>query len=405
MRNRILPLLIALALVLTALPVTNATAVTTATNYDQFVDYINTYGFEDEDGVMTLLDYYEDTENSMDFYFLAQDWGTSICLQLVVLGYAEAGVDSSTAILLERDSSDIYTEISMLLFYGEEYIDAAEQSDVLDRSAYTLGQELTVDQESTYISAADASEYYTVTMNTLCAYWDECLYYELGFGLKGLGFTAYDGYGSAVCDIPSGYHTGNTEVVGQKAPTCVADGYTGDIRCADCGILLSTGATVSNPDAHVYDGTTCILCGHSSVIGCSISGRVDSVGEGNATVTLTDGRGVEYTAFVTDSFTFTDIAPGTYTLTVSKDRHVTRTYTIAVEADATQNVSICLAGDTNGDGKLNMKDWSAIYDHTSEVAPLAGYALECADVNGDGKVNLKDWARLYDHISETDPLW
>ncbi len=41
-----------------------------------------------------------------------------------------------------------------------------------------------------------------------------------------------------------------------------------------------------------------------------------------------------------------------------------------VHSDVSQDVSINLLGDVNGDGRVNMKDWGALYDHINEVNPL-----------------------------------
>ena len=64
-----------------------------------------------------------------------------------------------------------------------------------------------------------------------------------------------------------------------------------------------------------------------------------------------------------------------------------------------------LTGDTNGDGKVNGKDWNRLYEHINETNLLTEEELKCADVNNDGKVNGKDWNRLYEHINETNPLF
>lgn len=63
-----------------------------------------------------------------------------------------------------------------------------------------------------------------------------------------------------------------------------------------------------------------------------------------------------------------------------------------------------ISGDTNNDGKVNLKDWAIIMEHINETTILTGDALENADVNGDGKVNIKDWACLYDLIITTDSI-
>ena len=142
--------------------------------------------------------------------------------------------------------------------------------------------------------------------------------------------------------------------------------------------------------------------------GSYVSGTVESAAtEGDVTVELLQGDSVVYTTTAADgAYVFTDVADGSYTLRVSKANHIARTYEITVaSADVSQDAEICLIGDVNGDGKVNMKDWNVMYEHVSEKTPLTDYRYECGDVNSDGKVNMKDWNRLYDHVSETNPLW
>ena len=105
-------------------------------------------------------------------------------------------------------------------------------------------------------------------------------------------------------------------------------------------------------------------------------------------------------------YSIAGVLPGTYTMKVMKQNHVTREYTVTVgSSNVVQDVKICLLGDVTGDGKVNTKDWNRIYDHVEETSLLTDYALACGDVNGDGKVNTKDWNRIYDHVEETNPLW
>lgn len=120
------------------------------------------------------------------------------------------------------------------------------------------------------------------------------------------------------------------------------------------------------------------------------------------TVPAGEKSGGKYTAV----YDIPEVAPGTYTMQVSKKNHVTREYIIDVGTEnVTQNVKIHLKGDINGDGKVNMKDWGAVYAHVNETKLLTGYELKCAEVTGDGKVTMKDWNRIYAHVNETNPLW
>lgn len=123
------------------------------------------------------------------------------------------------------------------------------------------------------------------------------------------------------------------------------------------------------------------------------------------TVTVPAGEksGGKYTAV----YDIPDVAPGTYTMQVSKKNHVTREYIIDVGTEnVTQNVKIHLLGDINGDGSVDMKDWGRMRSHINETNMLTDdYALACADVIKDGKVDMKDWGRMRSHINEANPLW
>ncbi len=338
MKKRYFALALAFALIITALPVTNAKA-NASTNYDTLLKYIYTYGVEDSDGVMTLADYYNDEDNGLEYYFLLQDYGAGLSFEMIVYSQTDPGVDSSTSFFLQKNSDTFDVQFVMLFRYGGEYVDGVEDERTMDCSSYESGQTMAVTTGGYIIPVDDATEYYTSTMAALCEFWDAILYYELGFGLDGLGFTSYEGIRS---------------------------------------------------------------------VGFVVSGTVTSFGDGDATVTLTNSEGAQAVVTVSDTdtqYSFSNVPAGTYTLTVSKDNHATRAYTVTVEEDVTLDVTINLLGDTTGDGKVNMKDWSCLYDYISETSILTDYALQCADVNGDGKVNMKDWSRLYDHISEANPLW
>ena len=72
----------------------------------------------------------------------------------------------------------------------------------------------------------------------------------------------------------------------------------------------------------------------------------------------------------------------------------------------TQDVKILLKGDVTGDGKITTMDFSRANAHAKEVAPLTGYALQCADVVGtDGKVTTLDAMRINAHVKGTANLW
>ena len=71
------------------------------------------------------------------------------------------------------------------------------------------------------------------------------------------------------------------------------------------------------------------------------------------------------------SYAFDAVAPGTYTMKVMKNNHVTREYTVTVGAEnVTQDVKIHLKGDINGDGKVNTSDVGKANSHAKGTSTL-----------------------------------
>ena len=106
----------------------------------------------------------------------------------------------------------------------------------------------------------------------------------------------------------------------------------------------------------------------------------------------------------TGNYALENVAAGTYTLKVSKLNHVTREYTITVEADLTQDVKIHLVGDVDGNGKINVGDVSKINSHIKSGTLTDEYMILCANVNG-GKLNMGDVSSIYAHIKGTKKLY
>lgn len=125
-------------------------------------------------------------------------------------------------------------------------------------------------------------------------------------------------------------------------------------------------------------------------------------GSSNAdTVTLT-GNGLAETIRITDGYLFENLTPGSYTLTFRKEGFVERSVQVQVaDQSVTQDCRLCLRGDVNGDGIVNIGDVARLYSHARKNAPLTGYALECGDYLADGVVNVGDVARMYSVIRGT----
>lgn len=147
-------------------------------------------------------------------------------------------------------------------------------------------------------------------------------------------------------------------------------------------------------------------------IGVELSGSVKTWGEAEpVTLTLTkEGEGQVGEPVTLNpeeqQYVFSNLLPGTYTLTASKHNHVTRTYTIEVgDSPLEQNIELCLLGDVNGDGKVTTLDAALVNACAQQVTELNEYAYACADVTGDGIVSTFDAARINAHAQKVTSLW
>ena len=103
-----------------------------------------------------------------------------------------------------------------------------------------------------------------------------------------------------------------------------------------------------------------------------------------------------------------NVPAGTYTMTVSKKNHVTRTYQLTVSGDTTQDAKLHPIGDINGDGKVTTMDFGRANAHARGTAALTGYEFDCANVipdAGTAKVTTMDAGRINAHAKGTSSLW
>ena len=173
----------------------------------------------------------------------------------------------------------------------------------------------------------------------------------------------------------------------------------------------NTGKYVTNDyDYVIYDVW---FTATAAPTGVTVSGTATSFGSATDNVTVQLIASGESTAAYetvvkgnSASYTFDAVAPGTYTMKVSKANHVTREYTVTVGAEnVTQDVKIHLKGDINGDGRVNTSDVGKANSHAKGTSTLTGYDFACADVNGDGRVNTSDVGKINSHAKGTNKLW
>ena len=151
--------------------------------------------------------------------------------------------------------------------------------------------------------------------------------------------------------------------------------------------------------------------------GVSVSGTVKSYNPGNATtIQLMQGGAEQYSTTIDpttgsgqkeQSFRFDTVAAGTYDLVVTKDGHLSYTVKNVEGGDTALDLTTMtgkpyqtitlLAGDVNGDGKINNLDYAVVlnplnfnknYTNPSDVDNVL------ADINGDGKINNLDYALI-----------
>ena len=141
--------------------------------------------------------------------------------------------------------------------------------------------------------------------------------------------------------------------------------------------------------------------------GVTLSGTITTGTGGDATVELLSGENVIATVTASGTYRFENVAAGSYTLRVSKLNHVTREYAVTVAAEAVaQDVKICLLGDADGNGKINMGDIQVIYAHvTGNQTFTDDYIKKVADVTGETRLNMGDINKLYAHVRGVSLLY
>ena len=107
------------------------------------------------------------------------------------------------------------------------------------------------------------------------------------------------------------------------------------------------------------------------------------------------------------SYAFQKVKTGSYTLTVTKKNHTTREYHLALYDNMNLPVQICPIGDTDLNGKVNIRDVNDLYNHVKGSAIITDpYSLQCSDVYEFGSgVTIRDVNTLYNHVSGSAPLY
>ena len=212
------------------------------------------------------------------------------------------------------------------------------------------------------------------------------------------------------------YSTAITEVtipkevttIGEMALGYVYDSSSGKTVVPENYIIRGYANSAAEEYAKSNNITFIALADEGDIV--TIGGAVTSYGDGSDQV-LISVQGTEGTIEATTnessgSYQLKAVSAGTYTISVSKEHHVPRTYTVTVDdANVTQDMEIYLIGDVTGDGSINARDKKLVYNHIAGTSVLTDYIFAVGDVTGDGVINAKDKKLIYNHIAGTSSLW
>ncbi|MDO4945624.1 MAG: dockerin type I domain-containing protein [Ruminococcus sp.] len=207
--------------------------------------------------------------------------------------------------------------------------------------------------------------------------------------------TSNSDWHSIAASVTGTSYTDKTAAAGIKYWYSVRASYNGQFYGSPYD-KTGVSATISKP---VSNGSVKIAAEIKDINGVAASDTITAkLVSGNKTYSYTLSGG---------SVTAAGIPAGTYTLTVSSSKCVSRTQTVTVTSGGTANASVtlCLIGDVNNDGRITTADVGLANSYVRKVKTLTDYQFECADINGDGNITTSDVGRINAHARKTKNLW
>lgn len=213
----------------------------------------------------------------------------------------------------------------------------------------------------------------------------------------------------------------STRLENEMSPTCVEEGYTGDLICNNCEAVLKKGEIIPATGNHEYIDGVCKICGAFSLESLpSISGNETQ----NVIIENTDvSKYFKFTPSQSGSLTFystgsrdtlgrlldSNMTELAYNDDNEEDRNfrisynvnARETYVLQIGAydssDEAFNVTFnfkpnkeTLLGDVNGDGEITVVDATILQKYIVGQTTLDDETLNVADVNKDGAVTVVD---------------
>lgn len=231
-------------------------------------------------------------------------------------------------------------------------------------------------------------------------------------------------YGFSLSDIVPYYDEclhSSTRLENEMSPTCVEEGYTGDLICNNCEAFLKKGEVISATGNHEYIDGVCKICGAISLENFpSISGNETQ----NVIIEDTDvSKYFKFTPSQSGSLTFystgscdpfgrlldSNMTELAYNDDNGEDRNFRISYNVNaretyvlqigafISSDEAFNVTFnfepnkeTLLGDVNGDGEITVVDATILQKYIVGPTTLDDETLNVADVNKDGAVTVVD---------------
>lgn len=231
-------------------------------------------------------------------------------------------------------------------------------------------------------------------------------------------------YGFSLSDIVPYYDEclhSSTRFENEKSPTCVEEGYTGDLICNNCEAFLKKGDIIPATGNHEYIDGVCKICGAISLENFpSISGNETQ----NVIIEDTDvSKYFKFTPSQSGSLTFystgscdpfgrlldSNMTELAYNDDNGEDRNFRISYNVNaretyvlqigafISSDEAFNITFnfepnkeTLLGDVNGDGEITVVDATILQKYIVGQTTLDDETLNVADVNKDGAVTVVD---------------
>ena len=231
-------------------------------------------------------------------------------------------------------------------------------------------------------------------------------------------------FGFSLSDIVPYYDEclhSSTRLENEKSPTCVEEGYTGDLFCNNCEAFLKKGDIIPATGNHEYIDGVCKICG-----AISLENLPSICGNETQNVIIEDtnvSKCFKFTPSQSGSLTFystgssdtfgrlldsnmTELAYNDdngedLNFRISYNVNARETYVLQIGAyglsDVAFNVTFnfepnkeTLLGDVNGDGEITIVDSTILQKYIVGQTTLDDETLNVADVNKDGAVTVVD---------------